>query len=544
MWEPGALVLGERFRVVQTLGRSSAAEAYVAEQVSLGRKVVLKLIRSGHALQDEVKQLAAVDHPAVVRVLDSVHADGVLYLVTDWVEGAVLSAELKGEPLLPERALELLTQVCEGLAAVHEKNLVHGDLKPQSVVLVKTPRGEQARLDDFGTWKLVESEAADARATMPLQTVQYFAPEQATGAKPSAASDVYAFGALAYHVLSGAPPAPGQEPQPLAKAAAHLLDQFKLCELVMKCLEKDPAARPSPTRELWRKLAALPRPAEPTLFLEAMQRPPELPPAKQKGPPELMPSVPMLTVTPSPAHAAAVASAAAPGQAPKRWPLVAAAGVLLVLMAVTATFAMRGARTREARRLIEMRQPAQAMEIIAKLQRHAESPRHDLNALKAAALHLQNLHRDELAVFQVVPAADPAAVDPLVLAGLVEDFGTKEDSELRKLFEALPREGTMKAMNAFVSEPVSARQWGALRWLDTEHTTQGLKLVELYSISLESSLCPVRRVAALRLKALDDDTAVDALMRLRETPSVGQDANCGQEEAALALQALKRGKPQ
>jgi serine/threonine-protein kinase len=196
--------------------------------------------------------------------------------------------------------------------------------------------------------------------------------------------------------------------------------------------------------------------------------------------------------------------------------------------------------TREARRLIEMRQPAQALELIAKLQRRMGGARPELMAFKAAALHLSDAHADELAAFRAVPASTPAALDPLVLGGLVEDFGKKEDPALKALLESLPREGLTHVLEGFAKEPISARQWGALRWLDLERATQGLKPVELYSISLESNVCGVRRIAAKRLQELDDDSAADALMRLRETPREGAEKSCGQDEAAAALNALRR----
>jgi serine/threonine protein kinase len=566
MFEPGALVLDGRFKVVTVLGRGSATEAYVAEQVSLGRKVALKVIRPdlgvadglGTRFTDEVKKLAAVDHPAIVRVIDFGQADTLLYLVTEHVEGAPLSTELKGEPLLPERGLELLTQLGEALSAVHEKGIVHGDLRPESVMLVKTARGEQVRLTDFGIAKLVDAESAQERVTLLTRSIgpaEYFSPEQARGVATGPQSDVYSFGVLAFQVLSGQLPLPGPgtteflqqhqhaAPKELEKAAPHLADQFRLCELVMKCLVKDPAMRPSPTRELWKKLAALPRPTEPTLFLEAMQRPPELPAkpqppelpaARPKAPPELMPSVQMLTLTPAPLPGQLPAAVPAPAPPPNRRPLLIGLGAA-VLLAVAALFFLRGSAEHDARHLVEMRQPAQALEVIAHAQRQADSP--ELTALKAAALHLSGAHADELAALRKVTRE---AVDPLVLSGPAEDFGKSEDAALKTLLEGLPREGVRGILEKFAQEPVSSRQWGALRWLDVEHEAKGLKLVPLYSVCLESNSCAVRKVAAKRLQELDDDSAVEALMRLRETPREGAEKSCGQDEAGAAVQALRR----
>ena len=80
------------------------------------------------------------------------------------------------------------------------------------------------------------------------------------------------------------------------------------------------------------------------------------------------------------------------------------------------------------------------------------------------------------------------------------------------------------------------KQWGALRWLDLESQAGAVKLVTLYSISLESNACPVRKLAAKRLQELDDDSAVDALNRAKEAT----EKDCGQAEAAAAVQSLKK----
>jgi serine/threonine-protein kinase len=316
----------------------------------------------------------------------------------------------------------------------------------------------------------------------------------------------------------------------------------------MKCLVKDPAMRPSPTRELWKKLAALPRPTEPTLFLEAMQRPPELPAKlpekpqppelpepKPKAPPELMPSVQMLALTPAPIPGALPPAMAAARPA---WRKPSSIISLVVMAAVFAVLypAVSGYREAQIRHLIEMRQPAQALELIAHEQRK-KGQSEDFTALRAAALHLTNQHGDEAASIR---NAGAEAVDALVLAGPAEDFGNGESTQLKLLLESLPREGTVAILESFAKQPISARQWGALRWLDLEKQAKGLKLVPLYSISLESNSCAVRKVAAKRLQELDDDSALDALMRLRETPREGAEKSCGQDEAAAAVQSLKR----
>src|SRR5690606_26323028 len=142
-------------------------------------------------------------------------------LVLELAEGDTLESVLKAGPMEPSRAIPILTQLAEGLGAIHEKGIIHRDLKPQNVVLTPTPRGEQARLLDFGIARLMEMGDVDlalaglnenpliSHPGQVVGTPAFVAPEQATGKALDARTDVYAFGVLAYRLLSGQFPFPG-----------------------------------------------------------------------------------------------------------------------------------------------------------------------------------------------------------------------------------------------------------------------------------------------------------------------------------------------
>ena len=291
-------------------------------------------------------------------------------------------------------------------------------------------------------------------------------------------------------------------------------------------------------------------------ILEAMQRPPELPAkpaaapapppippsAPAPAPPKLLESVPMLAVTPAPLPGALPPPLPAKRASPTRGVIAAAAAALLVFIGV-AYFALSSSPAREARKLIENRQPAQALEVLTRaLRKQGSGPAAELMSLRAAALHLSEQHREEETAFKSVPPTAKEALDPLVLSGIVEDFGRREDAGLRAALKALPAEQLQPVLEKFAREPVSMKQWGALRYLDLEHAAKGVKPVELYAVSLESNDCAVRRVAAKRLQELDDDSAAEALQRLKDTPREGSEKSCGQDEAAAALQALNKLK--
>ncbi|HMK73807.1 MAG TPA: serine/threonine-protein kinase, partial [Myxococcaceae bacterium] len=165
-----SLVLDERFRVLGHLGGGGMGEVYLAEQVSLGRKVALKVLKRevgqqpgmSERFRREARLLSSVEHPAVVRVIDFGESEEGTCLVMELAEGETLLQALEKGPLEPDRGRQVMVQLAEGLEAIHEKGIIHRDLKPENVVLTAGPRGEQARLLDFGIARLVEPDP-DAR---------------------------------------------------------------------------------------------------------------------------------------------------------------------------------------------------------------------------------------------------------------------------------------------------------------------------------------------------------------------------------------------
>ncbi|WP_370458924.1 protein kinase [Aggregicoccus sp. 17bor-14] len=278
MLSPDTLVLDGRFRVLRPLGAGGMGEVYLAEQVSLGRKVAIKVLHRDLHVQPgmaerfrrEARLLSAVEHPAVVRVIEYGESGDAPCLVMELVEGESLHHVLRGGSLPLARALAVLHQLAEGLAAIHEKGIVHRDLKPENVFLTRGPRGEQARLLDFGIARLVEGDVASnvSQVGVVLGTPEYLSPEQATGARVDARSDLYSFGVLAYRVLAGRLPFAGPSPRqflaqhaaapplPLTEAAPALAAHPALVALVMRLLEKDPTQRPASALALGQALGA------------------------------------------------------------------------------------------------------------------------------------------------------------------------------------------------------------------------------------------------------------------------------------------------
>ena len=255
-------------------------EVYLGEQVSLGRKVAIKVLHADlmvhpsmiERFKREARMLSAVEHPAVVHVIDYGQAEVGACLVMDYVEGENLYDVLQVGAMAPSRALPLLYQLAEGLAAIHDKGIIHRDLKPENVLLTKGLRGEQARLLDFGIARLVEPDASSSNLSqvgLVVGTPEYLSPEQAVGAPVDPRSDLYSFGVLAYRMLSGQLPFPGPgptqyvaqhaaaEPMHLIEAAPTLAAHAALVALVMQLLQKAPTHRLQSATELVDALGAL-----------------------------------------------------------------------------------------------------------------------------------------------------------------------------------------------------------------------------------------------------------------------------------------------
>jgi serine/threonine protein kinase, bacterial len=229
---------------------------------------------------------------------------------------------------------------------------------------------------------------------------------------------------------------------------------------------------------------------------------------------------------------------------PRRTRLGAAAGVVLLgVLALLTVLHLRSPVVR-ARGLLEAGRPGEALRLLEAVP--AAEARGDgaLRQVRAQALHAQGRHGDEHSVLAGLDADGREDVEARTLDGLAEDFAEDEgDRAVRRLLGGFPEDEVRGRFETLAEEEASARQWGALRYLEAQQQTEGLDLVEVYAASLQSTSCSVRSRAARRLSALGDEEAVPALERLRALPKergLLGGRNCGQDEAAEALQVLRR----
>lgn len=281
---PGTTLLHGRYRLEKRLGRGAMGQVYVARDENLiTRRVAVKTIRpdvlSDEDLQEgeaiarferEARTAASIQHPNVITVTDfGKSEEGVFFLVMEYVEGESLFHLLRREGTITvQRAHGFLKQICSGVEAAHDEGILHRDLKPANVFIVQRKKKDGSlssddlvKVGDFGLAKIISSSLSGVTSGSGpasrgiLGTPEYMAPEQMqAGVTLDARADVYALGAIAYHMLGGKPPFTGDIMQIFASKLTQ--DAPALSSLrsdvpspveasVMRALRRDAEGRPA-----------------------------------------------------------------------------------------------------------------------------------------------------------------------------------------------------------------------------------------------------------------------------------------------------------
>ena len=267
--------LGDAYTLERELGGGGMSRVFLAEEVSLGRKVVVKVLPPDLAatvnverFRREIQLAAKLQHPHIVPVLAAGISDGLPYYTMPFIEGESLRARLARSGELPvQGTARILRDVLSALSYAHEHGVVHRDIKPDNVLL----SGNHAVVADFGVAKALSASTNPGSSLtslgVALGTPAYMSPEQAT-ADPSTdhRADLYAVGAMAYEMLTGHQVFSARSPQ--AMLAAHAIEKPEpidkrrpsvppaLSSLIMRSLEKHAADRPQSANEMLAQLEA------------------------------------------------------------------------------------------------------------------------------------------------------------------------------------------------------------------------------------------------------------------------------------------------
>jgi eukaryotic-like serine/threonine-protein kinase len=291
-------VLGQRYRLDEVIGRGTTSTVYRARHLELGSWIAIKVLSPApsildNAVQDrfrfEAQVLAGLRHPGIVSVLDlGTTEDGLCYIAMELLQGETLAALIERRRRLETpRAMRLLSQIADALAVLHDRGLVHRDVKPANVFVVEdSTRQERAKLMDFGLVRAQDGRESDGDAggravweTFPrrrqntqrgviLGTGAYMSPELIQAGRLDARSDVYALGVVAYRLLTGCLPFKAETlgqlltlhvnapVEPLRQRAPDAGIPAEVERVIMRALAKSPGGRPASARQFAQELLA------------------------------------------------------------------------------------------------------------------------------------------------------------------------------------------------------------------------------------------------------------------------------------------------
>ncbi len=213
-------MLDDRYEILEVIGTGGMAVVYKAMCHRLNRYVAVKILRDELAndeefrkrFQTEAQAVAMLSHPNIVSVYDVSHSDGVEYIVMELIEGVTLMQYMKKKGALGwKEALHFAVQISKALEHAHEKGIVHRDIKPQNIMILKDGT---IKVADFGIAAL--ESAQEKKSDQTVGSVHYIAPEQARGEQPDPRGDIYSLGVVMYEMLTGKMPYDGDTAEQVA----------------------------------------------------------------------------------------------------------------------------------------------------------------------------------------------------------------------------------------------------------------------------------------------------------------------------------------
>ncbi|WP_440709196.1 serine/threonine protein kinase [Herbiconiux sp. YIM B11900] len=265
------VTFGGRYELSSRIAIGGMGEVWQATDLVIGRTVAIKILKDEYLgdpgflerFRAEARHAALVNHEGIANVFDYGEEEGSAYLVMELVPGEALSTILEREHVLStDRVLDIVAQTALALQAAHAAGLVHRDIKPGNLLI--TPDG-RVKITDFGIARIADQVPLTATGQV-MGTVQYLSPEQASGQPASPTTDIYSLGIVAYECLAGKRPFTGESQVAIAMAQINeappelpVTVAEPVRNLVLSCIAKKPADRPSSTGNLARAAMALRR---------------------------------------------------------------------------------------------------------------------------------------------------------------------------------------------------------------------------------------------------------------------------------------------
>lgn len=306
-----------KFEIKRVLGQGSMGEVYLGVDPTIGREVAIKTILSsspaGLEAKDrfarEAKAAGLLNHPNLVTIHEFGEDQGVLYIAMEYLKGHDLEELMLDHALGSSESLEVLAQVCDGLAFAHRNQIVHRDIKPSNVRVLRDGKRLHVKVMDFGVARMNNS---DMTATgMVMGTVSYMAPEYIRTGTPDPRSDLFAVGVMLYETLSGRKPFSGgtmptilykivnEPPEPIDLSQLHEISP-SIRSVLDRALCKDPDQRYQTAEELATALRAAKDPTWAGVTAETVMSPAQIPTMPGSKRRDGLPTAPVAAGSPPP----------------------------------------------------------------------------------------------------------------------------------------------------------------------------------------------------------------------------------------------------
>lgn len=256
------------YRVKKVLGRGASAVVYLAVHREIGREVAIKVLDSGLTMDpkqaarflQEAQVVNRIKHPGIIEVHDLISLENPprRAMIMEYVAGPTLARALRDGPFTEIQAVEITLQLAQALAAMHQRGIIHRDMKPANVLLIGA-RGEDfsthcLKIGDFGLAKMAQGGASLTALGLPLGTPRYMAPEQIAGEEATDKTDIYALGEMFYELIAGEPMFEGTAQALMTQKLVasprpelpHVSAESEAIErLISACIAEKPELRPS-----------------------------------------------------------------------------------------------------------------------------------------------------------------------------------------------------------------------------------------------------------------------------------------------------------